>query len=124
MGETANIIIADTLQGLGTDAYSGYLAHALCLSGICQMCIRDSYKTILNWRKGNDVIAKGSMVQFMVPNGVYACARQYEGKTIFVILNGTDAETTVPLKFYKEILKNSSREKIFLAARPSPSVKS
>lgn len=32
MGETANIIIADTLQGLGTDAYSGYLAHALCLS--------------------------------------------------------------------------------------------
>ena len=37
MGETANIIIADTLQGLGTDAYSGYLAHALCLSGICRL---------------------------------------------------------------------------------------
>lgn len=43
------------------------------------------------------MIAKGSMVQFMVQNGVYAYARQYEGKTIFVMLNGTDAETTVPL---------------------------
>lgn len=70
------------------------------------------------------MIAKGSMVQFMVQNGVYAYARQYEGKTIFVMLNGTDAETTVPLKFYKEILKDSKQGKIFLAARPSPSVKS
>lgn len=57
------------------------------------------------------MIAKGSMVQFMVQNGVYAYARQYEGKTIFVMLNGTDAETTVPLKFYKEILKTASRER-------------
>ena len=77
----------------------------------------DFYKTILNWRKGNDVIAKGSMVQFMVQNGVYAYARQYEGKTIFVMLNGTDAETTVPLKFYKEILKNSKQGKDILSGK-------
>lgn len=70
------------------------------------------YKTILNWRKGNDVIAKGSMTQFMVQNGVYAYARQHEGKTVFVMLNGTNAETVVPLKFYKEILKENSRVKI------------
>lgn len=77
----------------------------------------DFYKTILNWRKGNDVIAKGSMVQFMVQNGVYAYARQYEGKTVFVMLNGTDAETTVPLKFYKEILKNSKQGKDILSGK-------
>ena len=77
----------------------------------------DFYKTILNWRKGNDVIAKGSMVQFMVQNGVYAYARQYEGKTIFVMLNGTDAETTVPLKFYKEILKDSKQGKDILSGK-------
>ena len=75
------------------------------------------YKTILNWRKGNDVIAKGSMVQFMVQNGVYAYARQYEGKTVFVMLNGTDAETTVPLKFYKEILKDSKQGKDILSGK-------
>ena len=70
------------------------------------------YKTLLNWRKGNDVIARGSMVQFMVQHGVYAYARQYEGKTVFVLLNGTDAETTLPLKYYKEILqeKTSGRD--------------
>ena len=75
------------------------------------------YKTLLNWRKGNEVIAKGSMVQFMVQNGVYAYARQHEGKTVFVMLNGTDAETTVPLKFYKEILKDSKQGKDILSGK-------
>lgn len=64
----------------------------------------DFFKTLLNWRKGNDVIAKGDMVQFMPQNGVYAYARKYEGKTVFVLLNGTDSETTLPLSFYKEVL--------------------
>ena len=63
------------------------------------------------------MIAKGSMTQFMVQNGVYAYARQYEGKTVFVMLNGTDAETTVPLKFYKEILKNTEQGKDILSGR-------
>ncbi len=75
------------------------------------------YKTILNWRKGNEVIAKGSMVQFMVQNGVYAYARQHEGKTVFVMLNGTDAETSVPLKFYKEILKENKQGKDILSGK-------
>lgn len=63
------------------------------------------------------MIAKGNMVQFMVQNGVYAYARQYEGKTVFVMLNGTDAETTVPLKFYKEILKDSKQGKDILSGK-------
>lgn len=66
------------------------------------------FKTLLNWRKGNDVIAKGDMVQFMPQNGVYAYARQLDGKTVFVMLNGTDEETTVPLSFYKEVLKGET----------------
>ena len=75
------------------------------------------YKTLLNWRKGNDVIAKGSMTQFMVQNGVYAYARQYEGKTVFVMLNGTDTSTTVSLKFYKEILKDTKQGKDILSGQ-------
>lgn len=75
------------------------------------------YKTLLNWRKGNEVIAKGSMVQFMVQNGVYAYARQYEGKTVFVMLNGTDAETTVSLKYYQEILKGPRQGKEILSGK-------
>lgn len=37
MGETENIIITNTFTGLGTDVYSNYLAHALCLSGTCRL---------------------------------------------------------------------------------------
>lgn len=72
---------------------------------------------MLNWRKGNDVIGKGSMTQFMVQNGVYAYARQYEGKTVFVMLNGTDKETTLPLTFYKEILKDKVQGKDILTGK-------
>lgn len=30
-----DIILSDSLEGIGTDAYSGYLAHALCTGGKC-----------------------------------------------------------------------------------------
>ena len=57
------------------------------------------------------------MVQFMVQEGVYAYARQYEGKTVFVMLNGTDSETTLPLKYYKEILGEKSQGKDILTGQ-------
>ena len=44
----------------------------------------------------------------MPQNGVYAYARQLDDKTVFVMLNGTDEETTVPLSFYKEVLKGET----------------
>ena len=42
---------------------------------------------------------------------------QYEGKIVFVMLNGTDSETTVPLKFYKEILKDKKEGKDILSGK-------
>ena len=65
----------------------------------------------------NEVIAKGNMTQFMVQHGVYAYARQYNGKTVFVMLNGTDEATTLPLKYYKEILKDHAQGKDILTGR-------
>ena len=35
MGNTENVKIVNTFDGLGTDAYKDYLAHALCLFGTC-----------------------------------------------------------------------------------------
>ncbi|MDR0894589.1 MAG: glycoside hydrolase family 13 protein [Prevotellaceae bacterium] len=75
------------------------------------------YRTLLNWRKGNDVIAKGTMTQFLTQNGVYAYARQYQGKTVFVMLNGTDKETTLPLKCYREVLQESKQGRDVLSGR-------
>lgn len=70
------------------------------------------YRTLLHWRQGNEVISKGTMVQFMPQNGIYAFARQYNGKTVFVVLNGTDKDASVSLDIYKEILgdKNVGRD--------------
>ena len=68
---------------------------------------RDCYRffqRLLHWRKGNEVIARGEMTQFLVQQGVYAYARHYEGRTVLVLLNGTDAPTTLPLHPYKEVL--------------------
>ena len=36
MEKTRDVIIADTLDGLGTDRYADYLAHALCTEGSCR----------------------------------------------------------------------------------------
>lgn len=36
MEDTRNVIIADTLHELRTDAYKDYLAHAFCLAGTCR----------------------------------------------------------------------------------------
>lgn len=75
------------------------------------------YRTLLNWRKGNDVISKGKMIQFMPQQGVYAYARRHEGKTVVVFLNGTDKEVTLPLKFYAEILKGKTAGKDIISGQ-------
>lgn len=75
------------------------------------------YRTLLNWRKDNGVISKGKMIQFMPQHGVYAYARQHEGKTVVVFLNGTDKEVTLPLKFYAEVLQNKVEGKDIISGQ-------
>ncbi len=58
-----------------------------------------------------DVIAKGDMVQFMPQQGVYVFARMYQGKTVMVLLNGTNKEVNLPLHFYAEILQGKTQGK-------------
>lgn len=62
------------------------------------------FQRLLQWRKGNEVIARGDMTQFLVQQGVYAYARRYEGRTVLVLLNGNDTPTTLSLHPYKEVL--------------------
>lgn len=90
--DAVNAFTANKLDSLQTDCY-------------------DFFRTLLNWRKGegNDLIARGSMTQFLVQHGVYAYARQWDGRTLLVLLNGTDAPTTLPLTNYKEVLKDSKQ---------------
>lgn len=77
----------------------------------------DFYRTLLNWRKGNEVIAKGSMVQFMPQNGAYVYARQYNGKTVLVVLNGTNKEAKLLRKCYAEVLKDKTQGREILTGK-------
>ncbi|MBO4642119.1 MAG: glycoside hydrolase family 13 protein [Bacteroidaceae bacterium] len=63
---------------------------------------------ILHWRQKCDAVTKGTMTHFCPVNGCYVYARQYEGKTVLIILNGTDKEQTLPLKHYAEIIGSKS----------------
>ena len=61
-------------------------------------------RTLLRWRKGNDVIAKGKMKHFVVNQGVYVYEREKDGKSVLVFLNGSNEEVNLPLDRYAESL--------------------
>ena len=71
-------------------------------------------RTLLQWRKGNEVISKGTMKHFMPRNGVYVYERRYGDKSAVVILNGVSKDNELSLEHYREILrdKKSGRDVI------------
>ena len=90
----------------------------------------DFAKKILDWRKGNDVIAKGTLRHFSVPESVYVYERKLGNKSYVVILSGSDENKNITLSHYKEVLPSSqardiitdqivdlSREKLDIPAR-------
>ncbi len=64
---------------------------------------------ILHWRKGNNVITKGKMTQFIPYNGIYVIARQYQGRTALTIINGTRRNATLDAKRYAELTDGNAR---------------
>lgn len=61
-------------------------------------------RQLLNWRKGNQVIGKGSLKHYSIQNGVYVYQREFNGKSVVVIMNGTDDSKELYLTPYQEIL--------------------
>ena len=66
---------------------------------------------LLHWRQGNDVVVKGTQKQFIPYNGVYVVARQYNGKNIMTIINGTKKPATMPVKRYAEVIGRATSAK-------------
>lgn len=64
----------------------------------------DYARKLLNWRKGNDIIGKGSLKHYSIANGVYVYERSYQGKSVVVIMNGTGKAQELNLAPYQEIL--------------------
>ena len=72
---------------------------------------------LLHWRKGNQVITKGTMTQFIPFNGIYVIARQYKGKTAMTILNGTTKPAKMEVKRYAEVIGDTKKAKDVLTGR-------
>ena len=68
----------------------------------------DYTRKLLNYRKGNEAICKGTMKHFSICKGVYVYERKYNDKSVVVFMNGTDEKQTLSLVPYKEILPSSS----------------
>lgn len=78
------------------------------------------YQKLLHWRKGNETIAKGTMVQFMPENGIYVYARKYGQKRVLVMLNGCNEEKTADMSIYREITEKEKTGKEILTGRMIP----
>ena len=72
---------------------------------------------LLHWRKGNALITKGKMTQFIPFNGIYVIARQYNGRTALTILNGTTRPATMQVARYAEVIGAATRVKDILTGR-------
>ena len=77
----------------------------------------DFLSKLLRWRRGNDVIARGSLRHFIPAEGVYVYQRALDGRTVTVMLNGTDAPVNLPTERYAEILPRQSKHKDMLTGR-------
>jgi glycosidase len=69
-------------------------------------------RKMLNWRKGNDVIGKGSLKHFSINQGVYVYERKHNGKSVVVIMNGNDREQTISLAPYAEVLPKAQAKDV------------
>lgn len=68
----------------------------------------DFTRKLLNWRKGNEVIARGSLTHYSVQNGVYVYQREYKGKSVVVMINGKNETAEILLNRYYEVLPKCS----------------
>ena len=72
---------------------------------------------LLHWRQGNEVVTKGSQIQFIPYNGIYVVARLYKGKTALAVLNGTSKPATLDVSRYAEVIGSATRVKDILTNR-------
>lgn len=77
-------------------------------------------RTLLKWRKGNAVIAKGKMKHFMVNQGVYVYERSLDGRSVLILMNGSDKEVNLPLARYAEVLRGKTSGKDILTGKEIP----
>lgn len=64
-------------------------------------------KTLANYRRNNDVLQTGKMMQYIPEDGVYVYFRYNDKKTMMMIMNGNDTEKTISTVRYQERIKSA-----------------
>lgn len=72
----------------------------------------DFTQKLLKWRKGNEVIAKGSLMHYAPLDGIYVLERRLGDKSVVLIMNGSGEDKTVELDKYYEVLNQKSGKDI------------
>lgn len=72
----------------------------------------DFARKLLRWRRGNDIIAHGSLTQFTPKSGCYVYARKWNGKIVTIILNGTNTQQTLSLGHFNAVLPKSQAHEV------------
>lgn len=71
----------------------------------------DYLSDLLNWRKGEEVIHSGKLMQFVPQDGVYVYFRYNDTGKVMVIINKNEQEKTIELARYREMLQDSETGK-------------
>ncbi|MDL2222461.1 glycoside hydrolase family 13 protein [Parabacteroides sp. OttesenSCG-928-N08] len=77
----------------------------------------DFMKRLLNWRKGNDIIARGTMKHFQVNHSVYLYERRLDDRSVLVVMNGSYNDVELPLDRYAEVLCGKTSGKDVITGR-------
>ena len=72
---------------------------------------------LLHWRQTSEPVVKGTQTQFIPYKGVYIIARQYKGKTVLTVLNGTSKPAVMEVERYAEVIGQAAKAKDILTGR-------
>ena len=61
-------------------------------------------KTLLNWRKSSDAIAKGKLIHFPVKDGMYIYFRKHEKDLVMVAVNNLDNAKNLDPDLYTDVI--------------------
>lgn len=74
-------------------------------------------RTLLHWRKNNDVIIKGRQKHFIPQDGVYVMTHEYKGRHIMLILNGTSKPAYFIPSHYKEDIPDNTQVRDIISGK-------
>lgn len=66
-------------------------------------------RTLATYRKNNEVLQTGKLMQYVPENGIYVYFRYNADKTVMIIMNTNDTASDLPLKRFSERLNGFSK---------------